>query len=312
MNLSPIVLFVYNRSWHTRQTVEALQKNELAAESELFIFSDGPKNDAAEEKVREVRSYIRSINGFKNITIIEREKNWGLADNIIDGVTQVVNEYGRVIVLEDDIIAHPGMIAYFNRLLDFYENYSNVFSISAYCPPKIVMPIPANYDYGVYANPCMQCWGWATWKDCWSKADFSMRNFKNFNTSVSCVTAYAYWIGKESLKTLRACYEGRKDVWACRWVFAHFKYHAVCMCPTKSLIKNIGFDGSGVNCGKNNLYNFEFIDVSIKKIKLPEIIFVDPRIHDAYQKMINRSLFWRIRIHFTNIVSTIIVKIFKK
>ncbi len=101
--ISPIVLFVYNRPWHTKQTVEALQKNELAIKSELFIYSDAPKNKEAEEKVNEVREYIRAINGFKKVTLIERDKNWGLANSIIDGVTKIVNEYGKIIVLEDDL-----------------------------------------------------------------------------------------------------------------------------------------------------------------------------------------------------------------
>ena len=104
MILAPIVLFTYNRPWHTRQTIEALQKNHLASESVIFIFSDGPKTKEDEPKVEEVRKFLKTIQGFKQIEIIEREKNWGLAKNIIDGVTKVVNEYGKVIVLEDDII----------------------------------------------------------------------------------------------------------------------------------------------------------------------------------------------------------------
>ena len=107
MSLSPIVLFVYNRLDHTKQTIESLQKNELANESELFIYSDAPKNETALEKVKEVRKYIKTITGFKKITIIERDKNWGLANSIIDGVTKIVNEYEKIIVMEDDLITSP-------------------------------------------------------------------------------------------------------------------------------------------------------------------------------------------------------------
>ncbi|WP_141089548.1 glycosyltransferase, partial [Campylobacter concisus] len=102
-NLAPIVLFVYNRLDHTKQTIEALQKNEISNKSDLFIYSDAAKNEESKQKVADVREYIKSINGFKNITIIEREKNYGLANSIIDGVTKIVNEYGKVIVLEDDL-----------------------------------------------------------------------------------------------------------------------------------------------------------------------------------------------------------------
>ena len=107
MKLAPIVLFVYNRPWHTQQTIEALQKNELVLESELFIYSDAAKIDDVKQAVDEVRSYIKSINGFKKITIIEREENWGLANSIIDGVTTIVNQYSKIIVLEDDLVTSP-------------------------------------------------------------------------------------------------------------------------------------------------------------------------------------------------------------
>ncbi|MEN6292732.1 MAG: hypothetical protein ABFD07_12055, partial [Methanobacterium sp.] len=112
--LAPIVLFVYNRLWHTRQTVEALQKNELVADSELFIFSDAPKNESAIDNVTDVREYCNTITGFKKITIIERDNNWGLANSIIDGVTKIVNEDGRVIVLEDDLVTSPFFLMYMN------------------------------------------------------------------------------------------------------------------------------------------------------------------------------------------------------
>ena len=116
-DLAPIVLFVYNRPDHTRQTVEALQKNELAIDSELFIYSDATKNENAEQKVNEVREYIKNINGFKKVTIVEREKNWGLANSIIDGVTKIVNEYGKIIVLEDDLVTSPYFLKFMNWAL---------------------------------------------------------------------------------------------------------------------------------------------------------------------------------------------------
>ena len=115
--LAPIVLFVYNRLEHTRQTVAALRNNELARESELFIYSDAPKNVGVKAKTDEVREYIKSINGFKRVTLIKREKNLGLAASIIDGVTKIVNKYGKVIVIEDDLVTSP----YFLNLLKIFS-----------------------------------------------------------------------------------------------------------------------------------------------------------------------------------------------
>lgn len=134
INVTPIILFVYNRLWHTKQTVEALQKNDLASESELFIFSDGPK-PGAEEKVKEVREYLKTITGFRKVTIIERDTNWGLANNIIDGVTKIVNEYGKVIVLEDDLVTSPGFLTYMNEGLKIYADEEQVASIHGYIYP---------------------------------------------------------------------------------------------------------------------------------------------------------------------------------
>jgi len=122
MSRAPIVLLSYNRLWHTRQTIETLMKNELAQESEMFVFSDGPKTEKDESKVKEVREYLKTIKGFKNIEIIERDKNRGLANNIIDGVTKIVNEYGRIIVLEDVIVTSPYFLKYMSEALDRYKD----------------------------------------------------------------------------------------------------------------------------------------------------------------------------------------------
>ena len=160
IHLSPIVLFVYNRPWHTKQTVEALQKNELAKESELFIYSDEAKNKDVRKSVDEVREYIGKIDGFKKVTIIKREKNWGLANSIIDGVTKTVNEYGKIIVLEDDLITSPYFLKFMNEALEFYKEEQKVWHISGWS-----YPINTNNIDDVFFLRVMNCWGWATWAD---------------------------------------------------------------------------------------------------------------------------------------------------
>jgi hypothetical protein len=168
VNKAPIILFVYNRPWHTKQTVEALQKNELAKDSELFIYSDAPRDASAEQAVQEVREYIRNIDGFKNITIVERDENWGLAKSIIDGVTKIVNEYGKVIVLEDDHVTSKYFLNYMNDALEFYKDTKEVWHISGW-----------NYPLGgIFSSKktflwrVMNCWGWATWADRWQHFEY--------------------------------------------------------------------------------------------------------------------------------------------
>ena len=135
MDKAPIVLFVYNRIEHTKITIEALKNNIYADESDLYIFSDGPKNEGAFEKVNEIRKILRNISGFRNVYIIEREKNYGLADNIISGVTEIVNKYKKVIVLEDDIVTSKYFLKFMNDSLDRYENNNEVMSVSGYISP---------------------------------------------------------------------------------------------------------------------------------------------------------------------------------
>jgi len=282
MNFAPIALFAYARLDHTRRTIEALRRNDGAAESDLYIFADGPKGAGDEAAVAEVRDYLRSVSGFKSVRVVEQAANKGLAQSIIDGVTEVTGKHGRVIVIEDDIVTAPGALLYFNRALEHFRDHAGVFSIAGYSPPPSVMPLPEDYDYDVFCVPRMLCWGWATWKDRWDKADWKARDLDGLLASPSQKRAYAHWIGQDSLGTLQAWAAGRKDVWACRWVFAHFKHHAVCVCPVVSYVDNIGLDGSGANCGVEHRLRVDLDRPRPETLRFPQTAFVDDRIHAAF------------------------------
>ena len=264
MQLSPIVLFTYNRPWHTEQTIEALQKNELAKDSELFIFSDGWKNENDKPKVLEVREYLKTIDGFKKINIIERDRNWGLANNIIDGVTKIVNEYGKVIVLEDDLTTSPYFLKFMNKALIRYKDEKKVMHISGYMYPVKKEGLPDNF----FLKPT-SCWGWATWKRAWKyfernpKKQINLLNEKqirDFNLNNS----YDYWLQVE------LNYKGKLYTWAIFWYLSVYLQEGLSLHPRDSLVKNIGADGSGVHVGKTNDYE---VDLSAKNSwEFPDII----------------------------------------
>ena len=252
MTLAPIVLFVYSRPWHTIQTIEALQKNELAKESELFIYSDASKNEDARKNVNEVREYIRTIDGFKKVTVVEREKNWGLADSIIDGVTKIVNEYGKIIVLEDDLVTSPYFLKFMNEALEFYKNEKKVWHISGWN-----YPIETDGLGDVFLWRAMNCWGWATWSDRWSyyeknpqkiMTQFSQEEIKAFN-----IDGYYrdFWT---QVKDNR---DKRIDTWAIFWYATIFKKKGLCLNPVHTFVRNIGNDGSGENCIGYDMYRKE-------------------------------------------------------
>lgn len=275
--LSPIILFVYNRPWHTEQTVEALKKNELSSESELFIFSDGPKKEN-DENVKKVREYIKTIDGFKAVNIIEREKNIGLANSVISGVTEIVNKFGKVIVLEDDIVTSSRFLQFMNESLEKYEGDERIFSISGYNVP---MKCPAEYDKNVFLSYRYSSWGWATWKDKWYEADWDVQGWEEVFSDKGVNKKFQR--GGEDLHYIfKAQMNGTLNSWAIRWYYSHFRKDRFTLFPVKSLVENIGFDGTGVHCGHaQNAPNKPSISENAT-IDLPDKIEFDQKMNDLF------------------------------
>ena len=259
METAPIALFVYNRPRHIRQTVESLRANELAGESDLYIFSDGPKSAADEAAVREVRDYIRAVAGFNNLIIIEREKNWGLADSIIEGVSRIVNTYGRVIVLEDDIVTSKWFLKYMNDALRKYSKHERVMSISGYSYP---LGVNRNFDQPFFFRQ-PSSWGWATWARSWSlfEKDVDLiisRMSREMRHQFDIEGSYPFY------RMLKLHKSGKVNSWAIRWYASVFLHEGLCLYPPKSFARNIGFDGTGVHCRKDSMFDANASDLFVK------------------------------------------------
>ena len=264
MRLAPIVLFVYNRLWHTKQTVEALQKNELAKDSELIIFSDAPKTDKHKKPVYEVREYIKTISNFKNITIIERDKNWGLANSIIDGITKIVNKYGKIIVLEDDLVTSQFFLTFMNEALEMYKNDKRVVSIHGYVYPIANLP-------DLFFLRGADCWGWATWMRGWAifEADgkklLSELKSKKLQKDADFSGSYGF------TRMLKNQIKGKNDSWAIRWYFSTYLRNMLTLYPGKSLVRNIGMDNSGRHSLKTKTFDTKTVDhIRIERIEVRE------------------------------------------
>jgi hypothetical protein len=247
---APVVLFVYNRPWHTKQTITALAKNFLAKETSLYIYSDGFKGEKDKEQVLEVRKYIHSISGFNKISIVDRDKNWGLATSVISGVTEVIKQYGKVIVVEDDLVTSQYFLTYMNACLDKFENQANIFSISGYVPPLKSLKT-VNGD--IFLLPRISSWGWATWFDRWEKVDWDVSDFDEFIKNRS--RRKKFNIGGEDLSPMLLNQKMSKiNSWAIRFSYASFKEGCLNVYPRYSFVKNIGADGSGTHIRKTNKY----------------------------------------------------------
>ncbi len=247
-NLAPIALFVYNRPDHTRRTLSYLQKNLLADESRLYIFSDAAKTPAGQVRVDEVREIIEKVSGFKSVKIINREANVGLAESIISGVTQIVNEYGKVIVFEDDLLSSPYTLQYFNEGLNRYQNEDQVMHIGAYMYPLKNDKLPLTFFYRVATS-----WGWATWARAWEhfepNIDILISQFDHKKKNDFTIDgAMNFWKQMQGFKA------GKNNSWAIRWYASVFLNGGLTLNPSRSLIQNIGHDGTGIHSNNEDMY----------------------------------------------------------
>ena len=247
--LAPIALFVYNRPQHTERTLQFLQQNELAEKSRLFIFSDGAKTKADEEKVAEVRAIINQVNGFASVKVIESKKNAGLANSVIAGVSQLIAEYGQIIVFEDDLVSSPHTLSYFNDALNRYRKEEKVMHVGAYMYPLTAGDLPQAFFYRAATS-----WGWATWERAWKNfepdIDVLIKQFdKKKRAAFSIDHKMNFW------KQMLEFKKGKNNSWAIRWYASIFLKGGLTLNPAQSLVNNIGHDGTGVHSGINDIYN---------------------------------------------------------
>lgn len=302
INLAPIILFTYNRPWHTQQTLEALKRNDLASESILYIYCDGAKKDATKEdieKISEVRRVVRNFSCCKEIHIIEAENNKGLANSIIEGVTDIINQYGKVIVLEDDLVTSPYFLKYMNEALSFYQSYPAVFSVSANRPPQNLMYIPQDYEYDVFVSLRSYSTGWATWKDRWDMVDWSLDKFEELLKHPNQVNALNR-AGEDVSKMLMMQKNGEIDSWALRFGLAHFIHHAVAILPCVSYVDNIGFDGTGTHSGTVQQVYRNDLSLACKEPRFLDVIYEDASIINAFYSRFypSKRPLWKKGINF--------------
>ncbi len=303
MNLAPIVLFTYNRPDHTQRTIKALQQNIYAEESDLIIYSDAPKDEKAKDGVLETREYIKTINGFKSLHIIERENNMGLANSLIDGITSVVNKYGKVIVLEDDLITSPFFLKFMNEGLEKYQSNDKIASIHGYVNP-VKEPLPQNFFLSY-----MSSWGWATWDRAWklfepngTKLLEELQN-RNFEKKLDFNNSYYF------VKMLKNQIKGKNNSWAIRWYSSILLNDKLCLYPNKSLVAQIGYDGSGIHSSNDDWFEVELSDSPVELLDIPiEESAVARKVYEKFYKSVKLTYWFKIK----NLIKKIYRRILKK
>ena len=303
-SLAPVVLFVYNRPEHTERTLQALTSNLLADDSILYIYADGARG-GDKALVSETRKVAKRQRWCKEVHVIESVFNKGLADSIVGGVTEIVNKYGKAIVLEDDIVTSPGFLAYMNNALSVYQNEDKVMHVSGFFLP-IERPevLPETFFYNQTS-----CWGWGTWNRSWNFFEADARKLLREVIKTQRVDEFNIDDSYPFINQLKANAEGSLSTWAVKWQASVFLQGGLCLHPRRSMIKNIGFDGTGVHCGTSSVYKTDRIAQSVEVCK-QALVESDVARHLAAQfynsmhnkkrnsirrrigKLINRRSFW--------------------
>ena len=265
MSLSPIIYFAYNRPYHTKKTLEYLKRNKLAKKSLIYIFLDGPKDKKSKNKVMEVKNIIENINGFKKKILIIRKKNFGLADNIIQGVTTIIKKHGKVIVLEDDILTSPYFLNYMNDALNLYQYEDKVAAISGYSYP--ITNKPGNY----YFLKIGECWGWATWKNSWKKFEKNGKKLLKLLEKNNHISNFNFDNTYDFFKQLKNFCLKKNQSWAIRWYASIYLKNELTLFAPKSFVRNIGMDGLGTHSSMTKNFESELV----KKYTKPKKIIIE-------------------------------------
>ncbi len=260
---APVALFVYKRPEHTLRTLEVLRANTLAHNTDLIVFSDGPRDDGALPGVEAVRTLLKGISGFRSISIRIRDSNWGLSRSLTSGVQEVLAERPRVIVVEDDIVTSKYFLQFMNAGLSVYENEDRVASIHGYCYP-VRRAIPDTFFLRG-----ADCWGWATWSRAWSVYDPDSASLLRNLRSRHLVRKFDFDGAFPYSRMLQAEAEGRVDSWAVRWYASTFLADMYTLYPGRSLVQNIGTDGSGEHSGAGDVYRVDLATAPVSVIPQP-------------------------------------------
>lgn len=283
MKLAPIAFFCFNRADKTKMVLDALVKNDLAKDSEIFIFCDGPRNIKDLESIKAVHEVIDSFKGFKKIHITKRDVNHGSQFSIVFGINKVLENHNSIIVIEDDIITSKDFLNFANKALDFYKEENDIWCVSGFNYPNNLINFPADYKDDIFSvRGKSSSWGWGTWKDRWQKIDFDIKDYAEFSKNKQGIKEFKR-LGGNMFEMLRLQKEGRINAWDIQMSYAMFKNNAHTIHSTKPLTKNIGFDASGTHTVSDlDFTNFEFEDFSNFELKKLNQLTSNNAAEDAY------------------------------
>jgi hypothetical protein len=297
---APIAVFVYKRPVHTEKMLVSLSANQEFLDSPVYVYCDGPRISEDIDELERTREIIKNLN-HPDIKINYAEKNNGLADSIIKGVTELCSLYGKVIVIEDDLILSPYFLNYMNRALDCYENSPKIMHVSGYMYP-VKAELPETFFFRNTSS-----WGWGTWERAWAHFNKNSHELieQIINGSSQSINDFNISGSVDYFTMLKRQAQGKIDSWAIRWDASVFLENGLSLYPGKSLVENIGHDGTGVHCV--NQRDFD-VDLAMNPIESFEDVIEE----NAAVLEIMKNFFKSLKKPFLTRVYSKVMRILKK
>lgn len=278
---APIALFAFRRSEHLSQCLESLRANPSSARTSLRIFCDGARDEADVDAVERTRQVARAAEGFAQVSVVEQPTNRGLAASVMSGVSEILSEHDRVIVVEDDLVVASDFLEYMNAGLDLYEHDDDVVSIHGFTY-AVDEPLPQTFFLRG-----ADCWGWATWRRGWQVFNPDGRQLlaeldeRGMRAAFDFDGAYPY------RRMLQDQVNGKVDSWAIRWYASAFLAGKVTLYPGRSLVENIGMDGSGTHSTHSESHDARRASFDFPMIRIPTV--ESPAARKAISDAVGRS-----------------------
>lgn len=298
MKLAPVIVFAFNRPDTLADTLTTLKQNTLADKTDLYVFVDGPRNEDDKIKISKVKNILDNLHGFQSQTITYSNTNKGLAQSIISGTTEIINKYGKVIVVEDDLYLSKSFLTFMNQALDIYQSDQRIFQISGF---GVKITPPKDYQADVYLHNRAQSWTWGTWKDRWETIDWQVSDYKELCKDKKKQQAFNTG-GSDLFGMLKGFMEGKNNSWYIRFTYSMFQQGKFGITPIISLVKNEGFRADSTHCDSYNRYKIKFLSGVKTNFVLPQNLQFDKRLSKQAYK------YWGIPYRIYGKVRTYMIK----
>jgi hypothetical protein len=239
---APIALFIFRRPEHTRRTILSLQDCEGFADSQVYVFADGPRQPGDVAAVHAARFEARRLLGEKAV-FVERAENLGVDESIIAGATQLCDQYGKVVVIEDDLVFSPNFLKFLNLGLHRYEHEPRVMQVCGY---MFDVPQFQQRNEAIFL-PMTSSLGWATWKRAWDHFDPEATGWRARLDNVAEAKRFDLDGQFRYARMLSHHMRSTTPAWDIRWYYTVFSRDGLAMFPPRTLVLHTGFDGTGTH-----------------------------------------------------------------